>query len=30
MAKIRGFTLENIESIKILFSTFDTRIGSAK
>jgi len=27
MAKIRGFTLENIDSIKIAFSTFDGRVG---
>ena len=27
MAKIRGFTLENIASIKVVFSTFDSRVG---
>lgn len=30
MAKVRGFTLENISNIKIVFSTFDNRVSSAR
>ena len=30
MASIRGFSLEKVKSVRILFSTFDSRVSAAR